>query len=282
MTTKADRPYGTFPRDAAEEVATPAALAGTPRGLRAWLRARSGRERVELVLTAILVVIATVLLASAAPRSPRIAQLAVPDPTPTPTIPELYAKVAQSVVSIRVGSESNGGSGVVLDDQGTILTALHVVNGQSDITVTFADGTQAPARILTTLPDSDIAALRTLRRPAVLVPAVLGNPDTVQIGDDAIVIGNPFGLTRSLSTGVISGLGRSIQVPGRSKPLEGLIQFDASVNPGSSGGPLLNREGDVIGIVTALANPSNQRSFSGVGFAVRIDLASSAAGLPPD
>ncbi len=280
MTTKADRPYGTFPRDPAAEAATPAVP--RPRGMRAWLRARSGRERVELVLTAILVAIATVLLAASTPRSPRIAQLATPDPTPMPTIPELYAKVARSVVSIRVGSDANGGSGVILDEAGDILTALHVVSGQSDITVTFADGTQAPARILVALPDSDIAALRALRRPAVLVPAVLGNPDTLQIGDDAIVIGNPFGLARSLSTGVISGLGRSIQVPGKSKPLEGLIQFDASVNPGSSGGPLLNRDGDVVGIVTALANPSNQRSFSGVGFAVRIDTASSAVGLPPD
>jgi len=278
MTTKADRPYGTFPRDPVEEVAV--ATAPHARGPRAWLRARSARERAELALTALMLAIAIVLLPAALPRSARIAQPNLPDPTATPTIPELYARVAQSVVSIRVGSE--GGTGVVLDDQGTILTALHVVNGQSDITVIFADGTQSPARILQTLPDNDIAALRALRPAPNLVPAVLGNPDSVQIGDDAIVIGNPFGLTRSLSTGVISGLGRSIQVPGKPKPLERLIQFDASVNPGSSGGPLLNREGDVVGIVTALANPSNQRSFSGVGFAVRIDTASNAAGLPPD
>ena len=278
--TKADRPYGAFPRDPAEESTAPSAP--RPRGLRAWLRSRSARERLELALTALLLAIAVVLLPAALPRSTRIAQPNLPDPTATPTIPELYARVAQSVVSIRVGSESGAGTGVVIDDQGTILTALHVVNGQSDITVTFADGTQSPARILQTLPDNDIAALRALRPAPNLVPAVLGNPDSVQIGDDAIVIGNPFGLTRSLSTGVISGLGRRIQVPGKPKPLERLIQFDASVNPGSSGGPLLNREGDVVGIVTALANPSNQRAFSGVGFAVRIDTASNAAGLPPD
>jgi S1-C subfamily serine protease len=112
--------------------------------------------------------------------------------------------------------------------------------------------------------------------------ATLGNANALNVGDDAIVIGNPFGLSRSLSTGVISGLHRSIQPPGASKPMTELIQFDASVNPGNSGGPLFNRDGDVVGIVSGLANPNGQASFAGIGFAVTIQAAGGAVGIPPD
>ena len=112
--------------------------------------------------------------------------------------------------------------------------------------------------------------------------ATLGSPSTLKVGDDAIVVANPFSLTRSLSTGVISGLNRGIQVPGQNRSLSGLIQFDAAVNPGSSGGPLVNRSGDVVGIVTGLVSPNGQPQFSGVGFAVNIETASGALGIPPD
>jgi S1-C subfamily serine protease len=130
-------------------------------------------------------------------------------------------------------------------------------------------------------PENDIAVLRASQPPAQLVPAILGNPNAVRVGDEAFVVGNPFGLYSSMTAGVISSLNRSFQPPDSDRRLEGLIQFDAAVNPGNSGGPLLNRNGQVIGIVTGLANPVEQEFFVGIGFAVPIDIAGSAAGAPP-
>jgi S1-C subfamily serine protease len=209
-----------------------------------------------------------------------------PSPTPTPAISEIYAKVAPAVVQIRAmradGTMADAGSGVVIDDAGDILTALHVVQGASNLTVVFADGTQSRALVIAEVIDNDIAALRPATPPTRIVPATLGSPSSLHVGDDAIVIGNPYALTRSLSAGVISGLNRSVQIPGQNRSLSGLIQFDAAVNPGSSGGPLVNRDGDVVGIVTGLVNPTGTPSFSGVGFAVTIDTASGALGIPPD
>jgi S1-C subfamily serine protease len=199
---------------------------------------------------------------------------------------EVYAKVAPSVVQIKAlradGTLGEAGSGVVIDDAGDILTALHVVQNAQSLTVVFSDGTESSAVIIAQVAESDIAALRPANTPAQLLPATLGNPSSLRIGDDAIVVGNPFALTRSLSTGVISGLGRSLQVPNQGRTLSGLIQFDAAVNPGSSGGPLVNRDGEVVGIVTGLVNPTGQPAFSGVGFAVTIDTAAGALGVPPD
>jgi S1-C subfamily serine protease len=111
---------------------------------------------------------------------------------------------------------------------------------------------------------------------------VLGNPRSVQVGSEAFVVGNPFGLYDSMSSGIVSGLNRSYQLPNNGALLQGLIQVDAAVNPGNSGGPLLNRNGQVIGIVTALVNPTNQGVFIGIGLAVPIDVAGGAAGLPQD
>jgi S1-C subfamily serine protease len=180
------------------------------------------------------------------------------------------------------GTVLSSGSGVVIDEAGDILTSLHVVQDAGRLSVVFADGTESAAVIISELAASDIAALRPANTPAQLTPATLGNPSTVRIGDDALVVGNPFNLTRSLSTGVISGLDRSVQVPNQDRSLSGLIQFDAAVNPGSSGGPLVNRDGEVVGIVTGLVNPTGQPAFSGVGFAVTIATAAGALGVPPD
>jgi S1-C subfamily serine protease len=209
-----------------------------------------------------------------------------PSATPTPAISEVYAKVAPSVVQIRAvkpdGTTLEAGSGVVIDEAGDILTALHVVQNIPILSVLFADGTESRATIISELAPSDIAALRPANPPAQIVAATLGSPNALRIGDDAIVVGNPFALTRSLSAGVVSGLNRSVTVPGRNQTLTGLIQFDAAVNPGSSGGPLVNRSGDVVGIVTGLVNPTGTPAFSGIGFAVTIDTASGALGIPPD
>jgi S1-C subfamily serine protease len=174
------------------------------------------------------------------------------------------------------GSEDLG-TGVIVDAQGDILTALHVVSSAIAIKVTFADGTTSAATIESSDPTHDIAVLTAARLPAVVVPAVLGG--SPQIGDQAFAVGNPLGLVASLSAGVISGLDRSFKVAG-GRMLNGLIQFDAAVNPGSSGGPLLNAKGQVIGIVTGLANAAGTDEFAGIGFAVPISTAGRAAGAP--
>jgi len=168
------------------------------------------------------------------------------------------------------------GSGVVINAAGAVLTALHVVDGASRIQLGFADGTTSGATVLVTKPDSDIAVLAPDRLPDLGVPAVMAGPPPV--GDAVYAVGNPLGLTHSLTAGVVSATDRSIPT-GRGQ-LSGLIQFDAAVNPGNSGGPLLNRAGQVVGIVTALANPANQDFFVGIGFAVPIATAGGAAGGP--
>ncbi|HRW08545.1 MAG TPA: trypsin-like peptidase domain-containing protein, partial [Caldilineaceae bacterium] len=117
--------------------------------------------------------------------------------------------------------------------------------------------------------------------PELLVPATLGNPNALNIGDEAYVVGHPLGLYGSMSAGVISGFNRSFRPQNSEERLEGLIQIDAAVNPGNSGGPLLNRYGQVVGIVAGLANPTEDSFFIGIGFAVPIDVAGGAAGLPP-
>jgi len=286
--SKADRPYGAFPRHGVAPVPEPAP-AEPPRTRRgriaAWFRARTRRERAELAITAVLVVASVILLPSALPKGYELGTVDTAAPTPTPTIPELYAKLAQTVVTVRAelpDGKTSLGSGVVFDADADILTALHVVNDADKITVTFADGSTFEAKIFARQPDNDIAGIRALGHPDPMAVATLGNANNLNIGDDAIVIGNPFGLSRSLSTGVISGLHRTIQPPGADKPMTELIQFDASVNPGNSGGPLFNRDGDVVGIVSGLANPNGQASFAGIGFAVTIQAAGGAVGVPPD
>ncbi len=169
------------------------------------------------------------------------------------------------------------GTGVIVDTRGDILTALHVVQGAAEINVTFADGTTSAADIAASEPAHDIAVLAPARLPALIVPAVLG--PSPQVGDETFAVGNPLGLVGSLSAGVISGLDRTFKL-GNGRTLSGMIQFDAAVNPGSSGGPLLNTKGQVIGIVTGLANATGTDDFAGIGFAVPIATAGQAAGAP--
>ncbi len=176
------------------------------------------------------------------------------------------------------GTQDGTGAGVVISAEGAILTALHVVAGADTIRVRFADGTQTAAEISGQEAASDTAVLAPDQLPQVVVPAVLGGGP--QVGDEVFPLGHPLGLTHSLSGGVVSALDRSIKV-GSGQTLEGLIQFDAAVNPGNSGGPLLNRDGQVVGIVTGLANPSEQNFFVGIGFAVPIATAGGVAGSPP-
>jgi len=184
---------------------------------------------------------------------------------------------------VRAGDEraSGLGSGVVISDQGDILTALHVVEDAQEIQLTFADGSQSTAQITTAQPENDIAVLHTDTLPPLIVPAVLGNPNAMQVGDEAYAVGNPFGLYSSMSAGVISGFNRSFEAEDDGRRINGLMQIDASVNPGNSGGPLLNRAGQVVGIVVGILNPTDDEFFVGIGFAVPITIAGGAAGAPP-
>jgi S1-C subfamily serine protease len=177
--------------------------------------------------------------------------------------------------------ENSLGSGVIVTDTGEILTSLHVVAGAEKISVTFADGTQATGAVVSAQPENDIAVLQTDQLPGILVPAILGNPGSMRVGDEAFAVGNPFGLYGSMSAGVISGFNRTFQPEGSDQQLEGLIQIDAAVNPGNSGGPLLNRYGQVVGIVTGIVNPTEQSFFVGIGFAVPINVAVGGMGSAP-
>ena len=169
------------------------------------------------------------------------------------------------------------GAGVVINARGAVLTALHVVEDGRQIGVRFADGTRASARVASRSADSDIAVLAVDRLPEVVVPAVMAGPP--QVGDDVYAVGNPLGLQGSLTAGVVSANDRSVRTEDQCS-LDELIQFDSAVNLGNSGGPLLNRDGRVVGIVTGLANPSQQSHFIGIGFAVPIATAGGVAGGP--
>jgi S1-C subfamily serine protease len=245
------------------------------------------------VLAALLaVVVYRALVPGPVPLSHRdvsdaIAQ-ALASQTPGPALSvAAYAAIRPSLVLVETehpakanGSTGGLGSGVIIDDQGDILTSRHFVAGATSINVTFADGTKSPATVGSTQPDNDIAVLQADQLPQAVVPATLGNPGAVRVGSEAFVVGNPFGLYGSMSAGVVSGLGRTFQAPDGGPLLHDLIQIDAAVNPGNSGGPLLDRNGRVIGIVAALVNPTKDDVFVGIGFAVPIDVAGGAAGLP--
>ncbi len=204
--------------------------------------------------------------------------------TPPPAFSSIvYQQIRPSLVLVEThgGGDDSLGSGVIVDDAGDVLTSLHVVDGAAQIRLTFADGTQASANVAATQPEDDIAVLSPAALPAKVVPAVLGNPGALHEGDEAFVVGNPFGLYSSMSAGVVSGFNREFDPPSGKPALHGLIQIDAAVNPGNSGGPLLNRDGQVVGIVTGIVNPTEQNVFIGIGFAVPIDIAGGAVGSPP-
>jgi len=177
--------------------------------------------------------------------------------------------------------ERGVGTGVVIVDKGVILTNLHVVAGAESIKVTFADGLEAPATVTGVHPENDLAVLQAQKLPDDLIPATMRSTADLMPGDQVVAVGFPFGIGPSVSAGVVSGLKRSFRSPEGKQELGNLIQFDAAANPGNSGGPLINMNGEVLGIVTAILNPTQQRTFIGIGFAVPIENAASAAGSPP-
>jgi len=210
-------------------------------------------------------------------------------PLPSPAV-KAYQAVRSSIVRVRAigdGLEYDEyaptatGSGVVIVDRGVILTSLHVVTGASRVRVQFEDGMESDAEIVTRQPENDLAVLQANRIPDDLKAATLRSARHLIEGEHVTAIGFPFGIGPSVSHGVISGLKREYRAPQGERNLSNLIQFDAAANPGSSGGPLVNAVGEVVGIVTAILSTSEKGTFSGIGFAVPIETAAGAAGLPP-
>jgi len=173
------------------------------------------------------------------------------------------------------------GTGVVIVDDGTILTNLHVVSGAERIKVTFFDGTDSEAVVTGAQPENDLAVLKASTLPDDLQAAPLRSTGGLRAGDDVVAIGFPFGIGPSVSRGVISGLRRTFESPDGKQAIPNLIQFDAAANPGNSGGPLVTLDGEVVGIVTAILNPTDARTFVGIGFAVPIENAAAAVGSSP-
>jgi S1-C subfamily serine protease len=200
-----------------------------------------------------------------------------------------YGAIIPSVVRVmgfgkdKAGKEEEKGvgTGVVIVDKGIILTNLHVVAGAETIKVTFSDGLETTASITGMQPENDLAVLQADKIPDDLIAATMRSTADLMPGDNVAVVGFPFGIGPSVSSGVVSGLKRSFRSPEGQQEMSNLIQFDAAANPGNSGGPLINMNGEVLGIVTAILNPTQQRTFIGIGFAVPIENAASAAGMPP-
>src|SRR3954449_10923090 len=164
------------------------------------------------------------------------------------------------------------GSGFVIDRKGTILTNAHVVAGATKVTVQFADRHAGRPTILGRDESTDLAILKVDAKSSELDPLPLGTSKDVQVGDPTIAIGNPFGLERTLTTGVVSATHRTIQAPDGFE-IDGVIQTDAAINPGNSGGPLLDATGRVIGINSQIATGGSGGGNVGIGFAVPIDTA---------
>ncbi len=195
---------------------------------------------------------------------------------------ELFQAVSPSVVyitsltvqrerfSLRAMAIPRGtGSGFVWDDQGTIITNFHVISGGQGAQVTLSDQSSWLAEVVGVEPDKDLAVLRIDAPRELLKPIALGTSSNLLVGQKVFAIGNPFGLDQTLTTGVISGLGREIQSES-GRPIVGVIQTDAAINPGNSGGPLLDSAGRLIGINTAIVSPSG--AYAGVGFSVPVDV----------
>jgi S1-C subfamily serine protease len=206
-----------------------------------------------------------------------VSALAEEDGTEPRTIGEIYREMGPGVVQItsEVVSESFFGeqrdealgSGFVLDKQGHVVTNYHVVQDASEVYVNFSRDDQLEAEVVGVDPSTDLALLRVDAHQRALTPLTLGNSDAVLVGDEVVAIGNPFGLDRTVTSGIVSALQRQIQAP-NNFTIDKVIQTDAPINRGNSGGPLLNARGDVIGVNTQIATGGTSQGNVGIGFAV--------------
>lgn len=195
---------------------------------------------------------------------------------------EVYRKLSPGVVNVHstsyardffgyVEPRQGSGSGSVIDQSGHILTNHHVIEGATKVAVNFGGQKNYPATVVGRDPDTDLAVIKLLELPREGLTVIpLGDSDRLEVGQKVLAIGNPFGLDRTLTTGVISGLQRPIRAR-NDRPIEGAIQTDASINPGNSGGPLLDSHGRMIGINSQILSPSG--ASAGVGFAVPVNIA---------
>lgn len=290
------------PGSGEESPSSGTAAADQPRSRRATMSRRAGPFVAGVAAAFVALLLYAVAFPQPKPLTPadvdqQVQNALASQELPPPDSQFVYQQIAPSLVFVQTelpdaggasgagaspGSNGAIGSGVVIDTKHDILTSLHVVAGATSIKVTFANGSSAHAEIVNKVPENDIAVLRPTEDVAGGPPATLGDPHLLQVGSEAFVVGNPFGLYGSLSAGVVSGLDRAFEMPNSAIVLHGLIQVDAAVNPGNSGGPLLDANGLVVGIVAALVNPTPDRVFAGIGLAVPIDIVSQGVGLPPD
>ena len=229
------------------------------------------------VILVLVVVIALLLIFSSGDRGSTAtggqATTATPTTSASPSVNDIYQKVGPSVAVVQTAKGALG-AGVIANTAGSVITANHVIADKSAITIVFADGTKSKATVVSSHATDDIAVLKPATLPQPVIPATIGGSATV--GNQVVAIGNPLGLTYSVSSGVVSGLNRTAKTD--TGKYNGLIQFDASVNPGSSGGPLLDGKGNVIGIVVSIADPGKDDAFAGIAFAVPIGAAVGGGG----
>ena len=270
---------------------------------RVWRRLYTRHEKAILVLGGALVALGLVFGQAAFTSPPHeltqedidqaVARTLEKKPVPSPAI-RAYQAVRGAIVRVRALSDepeaeeaspervhAATGTGVVIIDRGVILTSLHVVATASRVRVLFGNGLEAEAAIVSRHPENDLAVLQAKQVPDDLKAATLGPAKDLVEGEHVTAVGFPFGIGPSVSAGVVSGLRREYASPDGKRSLHDLIQFDAAANPGSSGGPLVNSAGEVVGIVTAILSPGEKPGFSGIAFAVPIETAAGAAGLPP-
>ncbi len=282
-----------------QRLTPPAAVAAAPRRsarLRQWLSAHQRQLHwlsTGLLALGLLLSLALNLRSGPRPLSQDDIDAAVLKTLESGDLPSAAARAFETILPsvVRVMAYGKGkdgkeeergvGSGVVIVDKGVILTNLHVVQGADSIKVLFSDGLESTASITGLQPENDLAVLQAHKIPDDMIAATMRSTADLAPGDQVLAVGFPFGIGPSASAGIVSGLKRTFRSPEGKQQIGNLIQFDAAANPGNSGGPLVTMDGEVVGIVTAILNPTPYRTFLGIGFAVPIENAASAVGMHP-